>query len=451
MKEKLPPDWRFLYPQCEKELGALLDGKVTTSARKQGYTDTFLQKTFNEIRNPNISPAQFLINYKKWLKQNVLATNATVKDADRENTQNGNIPKIYLGITYLNSLKWVDVPEKGMFVKCIFTQVGGDPFLEALRVGRGGDNETIWFEMTLAKRIELVPENSSGLHVCPMDRLQSVKVPPCDLLRMRTYFKQDVKSELIYTSALENMSSGNLNQSKADFDSFLDIFPQSYHGIFRRSQIEAMSGNSKKAVQLLDEAIKINPNAFYLHYERGRYLRSLGRLQEAIDSYNIAIDIQPDEAELYHQRGILHITLRQFKSALPDVNKAIAFSPKNAEYLHARSGVLLALNDVKGAFSDLKKVVNLDPTIEHARFVYGALLANQGDIDNAFEELDAAIRLSDKNPHSFKVRAQLYTKQGNFQKAYADISKALQLKPNLKDGKKLQKMLIAQLQKIKGK
>lgn len=145
-------------------------------------------------------------------------------------------------------------------------------------------------------------------------------------------------------------------------------------------------GYIEEALADFNTSLDLFPDSIWTLNERGRAFIALEDYESAIADFDRAIDLDDTYAYAYVNRGISYGNLGDYDRALQDLNRAIDLDSAYALWFVSRGDIYYALEDYDAAYADYDQAINLDPLYETAYLVRGLVLEQQGASSDAAQD-----------------------------------------------------------------
>jgi protein O-mannosyl-transferase len=254
-----------------------------------------------------------------------------------------------------------------------------------------------------------------------------------------TFFSSAIASNSDNVGALnargvEYMQNGNIQESLADLDRAIEIYPYYstpyfnkgliYHSVGDHIKAEYSFSQALKYDTLLPEVASRHPNILYNLSEEKIVLK---KYDDAIVLLKIALKRSPTNGDLYNNLGFSYYSTAKYDSALYAFSKAIEFQPNSASYYTNRGLTKYSLKDFKGALADYSRVLAIDPNSAGPWYNSGNTKIELNDFEGAISDLSMAIKINPNWGEAYFHRGRAYSKLNKQAEAKENLNRALKL------------------------
>lgn len=145
--------------------------------------------------------------------------------------------------------------------------------------------------------------------------------------------KQYTNSVNTYSAAIELNPTNpflyfNRAATRAEMIDFISSIDNSYMRVTvdadpaNRIKSHSRIYNYDESIADLNKTIKLFPDFAYGYYNRANLMAVSGRLPEAFDDYTKAVELNPNFAEAYYNRGLVQIFMKDTRKGCLDISKA---------------------------------------------------------------------------------------------------------------------------------
>jgi tetratricopeptide (TPR) repeat protein len=230
-------------------------------------------------------------------------------------------------------------------------------------------------------------------------------------------------------SAAELIESGNaalgqgeFDEALADFNSALDVQPDSARAHERRAATYLQMKKFEQALNDCRAALRIDGKLAPAYFTQGLVERDLGYAERAIEDFTKALDNGLEQVEVLTARGevyhsVANASLRSdeaakaLEKALKDFDRAVKLAPRQAECRMQRAAVCLDLGDYDNAVADCDAALAAEPKLAGPQLAAAHVFRARGEcalseFDKAVSDCDSAVSLEGKEIEAYVLRAR---------------------------------------------
>lgn len=246
-------------------------------------------------------------------------------------------------------------------------------------------------------------------------------------------------------------SLGKYDLGLKDFNTALNIFPQSAATLCNKANLYVMRGDFATAKGIANKALQIEPKLSSAHKVLGAVLKGEKRYKEASVQYGIAraleervrednvylytiavtsaaIKYNPQNPKLYRARAYISWDEHRARSE-SDYRKALALDPNYAAAYAGLGSLYLDIRDFKRAEPLSDRAVQLAPNVALFWYNRGVMQSIKGEKKKAMESYERAVKLEPNHPNYLRCRGTMRLFFGDTKGAMKDCTQSLKLSP----------------------
>jgi tetratricopeptide (TPR) repeat protein len=223
---------------------------------------------------------------------------------------------------------------------------------------------------------------------------------------------------------------GLVDKAKAEFNTALQIDPDSSGTLNGLGELYEHGGNPAKAIDYFNSALRKRPFYGDAHYNLGNVLAAEGNYAEAAEHYAAAIHVKPDSADAYNNLAAMDMRLGKVNEALNEFGTALEIQPDFPEAHVQLADLLVDMGHPEAAWPHYLEAMRLKPGIVHGNVRFGLLLGRKGELDAAISQFLDAIKLQPTNVTVYYNLGAAYAAENKLDAAAENFAHAAKLAPN---------------------
>ena len=243
-------------------------------------------------------------------------------------------------------------------------------------------------------------------------------------------------AELI-ASGKAALDRGDTDQALADFNSALDVQPDSALARERRASVFLKMKKFDQAAYDCTEALKIDSKLAQAYFTRGLADEGLGDTDKALEDFTKALESGLDRIDVLTARGGIYYSKAKasakpnevakfLEQALKDFDRAVTHDPHQAESHVQRAAVRLDMGDYEGAVADCDEALKVDPKLAAAYVARARGECELSEFDKAITDCDSAVHLDDNLIDGYVIRAKARLEKSSQMRTLSEVAECRQ-------------------------
>ena len=192
-----------------------------------------------------------------------------------------------------------------------------------------------------------------------------------------------------------------------------------------RGYLAALDGRLDEALQDFDTAVELEPDSAEYRIDRGRTLARSGRYEDALADLDRAIALDPENSVPFVVRAETHQLAGRLDEAAADVARAVELQPKNTAAWLIQADILQLTGKAEEALAGADRAVEIEPENPQAWVVHARVQQALGRTDAALADLDRAVSLAPDDVGMLVLRANAHVRTGDLARAREDLEAAI--------------------------
>ena len=192
-----------------------------------------------------------------------------------------------------------------------------------------------------------------------------------------------------------------------------------------RGYLAALDGRLDEALPDFDTAVELEPDSAEYRIDRGRTLARSGRYEDALADLDRAIALDPENSVAFVVRAETHQVAGRLDKAAADVGRAVELQPKNTVAWLLQADVLQLTGKTEEALASADRAVEIEPENAQAWVVHARTQQALGRTDAALWDLDRAVSLAPDDVGMLALRANMHVRAGDLARAREDLESAV--------------------------
>ena len=192
-----------------------------------------------------------------------------------------------------------------------------------------------------------------------------------------------------------------------------------------RGYLAALDGRLDEALPDFDTAVELEPDSAEYRIDRGRTLARSGRYEDALADLDRAIALDPENSVAFVVRAETHQVAGRLDKAAADVARAVELQPKNTVAWLLQADVLQLTGKTEEALASADRAVEIEPENAQAWVVHARIQQALGRTDAALSDLDRAVSLAPDDVGMLALRANMHVRAGDLARAREDLESAV--------------------------